>query len=47
MANKNEKDTNWKAIALALGQRVNFAITNIEAKGSGLVLNLQTGKSRH
>ena len=44
---KVEKEPDWKAIALALGQRVNFAITRIEAKGTGLLIDLNTGKSRH
>ncbi len=30
----------WKAIAMALGQRVNFAITNLKAEGSGVLGNL-------
>lgn len=33
----------WKAIALALGQRVNFAITHLKpAKGTGAILNTET-----
>lgn len=39
--------TDWKAIAMALGQRVNWAISNISERGTGLVLNTTTGKSRH
>lgn len=37
-----EKETNWKEIALALGQRVNFAVQNCDCKGAGL-LNAETG----
>lgn len=39
--------TDWKAIAMALGQRVNWAISNISERGTGLVLNTTTGESRH
>ncbi len=40
-----EQDTtDWKAIATALAQRVNFAIMNLDARGSGGMLNLETGK---
>lgn len=42
-----EKAPDWKAIAIALGQRVNFAITRIEAKGTGLLVDLNSGKSQH
>jgi hypothetical protein len=30
-----ETETDWKAIAMALGQRVNFAINNLAPKGGG------------
>lgn len=33
----------WQKIAMALGQRVNFAVRNCECKGGGM-LNLETGK---
>ena len=39
--------TDWKAIAIALGQRVNWAISHISERGTGLVLNTNTGESRH
>jgi len=39
--------TDWKAIAMALGQRVNWAISHISERGTGLVLSAATGKSRH
>ena len=39
--------TDWKAIAMALGQRVNWAISHISERGTGLVLNTNTGESRH
>jgi hypothetical protein len=39
--------TDWKAIAMALGQRVNWAISHISERGTGLVLNTTTGESRH
>lgn len=39
-----QKDaTDWKAIALALAQRVDFAVTNLHSKGGGM-LDLNTGK---
>lgn len=37
----SEQQADWKAIALALAQRVNYAVSNCECKGSGL-LNLET-----
>lgn len=33
--------TDWKTIALALAQRVNFAMTNLDSKGGGM-LNTET-----
>lgn len=36
-------ETNWKEIAMALAQRVNFAVTNCGCKGAGL-LDMETGK---
>lgn len=38
-----KKEPDWKAIAMALAQRVNFAVTNCDCKG-GLV-NLETGEA--
>ena len=35
--------TDWKEIALALAQRVNFAVTNLSCKGYGM-LDLETRK---
>lgn len=35
------QETNWKEIALALAQRVNFAMTHCDCKGGGL-LNTET-----
>ena len=32
-----EKAPDWKAIALALGQRVNFAITHLDCKGGAMM----------
>lgn len=40
MAEKD--DTDWKAIALALAQRVNYAISNLS--GSGGLWNAETGE---
>lgn len=37
------QDTDWKAIAMALGQRVNFAIQYCDCKGGGL-MDFETGK---
>ena len=34
--------TDWKAIALSLAQRVNFAMQSCDCKGGGM-LNLETG----
>lgn len=41
--NTTDENTDWKEIAMALGQRVNFAVTYCECKGSGL-LNEKTGQ---
>jgi hypothetical protein len=38
-------DTDWKAIALALAQRVNFAMGNLKCEGSGLLGNLEKPSS--
>lgn len=37
------QDTDWKAIAMALAQRVNFAVTNCDCKGG--LMNLETGQA--
>lgn len=37
------KETDWKEIAMELAQRVNFAVTNCECKGGGM-LNTETMK---
>lgn len=42
-ASKTADNTpDWKAIAMALAQRVNFAMTNCKATGG--LFNIQTGK---
>ncbi len=38
-----KQETDWKAIAMALAQRVNFAITNCDCKGG--LMNLETGQA--
>lgn len=38
-----EKEADWKAIALALGQRVNFAVQQCDCKGGGM-FNTETGQ---
>lgn len=41
-------EPDWKAIALHLGQQVNFAITYLSPKsGSGLILNTNTGETQN
>ena len=35
-------ETNWKEIALALGQRVYFAVSHCDCKGGG-IFNVNTG----
>lgn len=40
---KQTPEPDWKSIAMALGQRVNFAITNCDCKGAGM-LNMETGQ---
>lgn len=40
---QKEDATDWRAIALALARRVNFAVTNLSSKGGGMV-DLNTGK---
>ena len=42
----SKKEPDWKAIALALGQRVNFAVTRLTTK-EGMLFNIETGASRH
>lgn len=37
------KEPDWKSIALALAQRVNFAVQYCDCKGGGL-MNLETAK---
>lgn len=39
---QEQDTTDWKSIAMALAQRVNFAVTNL--KGTGGMLDLNTGK---
>ena len=39
--NSEKDNTDWKAIALALAQRVNFAMTNLKCEGSGLMGDLE------
>lgn len=40
-------EPDWKAIALALAERVNFAIMQLSTHGSGILFNFKTGSSRH
>lgn len=40
-------EPDWKAIALALAERVNFAIMQLSTHGSGILFNFKTGHSRH
>ena len=35
----------WRAIATALGQRVNFAVRNLDCKGAGIIGNFDTPSS--
>jgi len=37
----SEETTDWKAIATALAQRVNMAITHLTCQGSGIIGNLE------
>lgn len=37
---KEDKDIDWKEIALALAQRVNFAMVNLRTDGSGIMGDL-------
>lgn len=39
---QEQDTTDWKAIAMALAQRVNFAVTNCSAKGG--LFNTETGE---
>lgn len=43
MSAQHTQETDWKSIAMALAQRVNFSITNCDCKGEGL-LNMETGQ---
>ena len=36
--------TDWKSIALALAQRVNFAVQHCDCKGGGGMLDVDTGQ---
>lgn len=38
-----KQETDWKAIAMALAQRVNFAISNCDCRGG--LMDLKTGKA--
>ena len=40
-----QQDTDWKKIALELAQRVNFAVSNLKAPGSGMIGNFSPGAS--
>ena len=40
---KHTPEPDWKEIAMALAQRVNFAVTNCDCKGNGL-LNMETNQ---
>lgn len=42
MNEETNNTTDWKAVALALGQRVNFAVMHCDCKGPGL-LDIETG----
>ena len=40
-------ETDWKSIAMALAQRLNFVLSAVEPKGSPLMINIETGSMRH
>lgn len=42
-------NTDWKALALELAQRVNFSLQNLKPQqtGGGFMLNLDTGEVQH
>ena len=40
-------ETDWKSIALALAQRLNFVLSAVEPKGSPIMMNIETGEMRH
>ena len=42
MNDETNNTTDWKAVALALGQRVNFAVMHCDCKGPGL-FDMETG----
>jgi len=46
MADKPKQRPNWKTIALALAQRVNFACT-VQLRGSPIIYNVKTGGTQH
>ena len=37
-------EPDWKKIALALAQRVNFAVTNCDMRGGGGLMDVDTGQ---
>lgn len=43
----NQETTDWKEVATTLAQRVTFALENLTAKGSGLLLNINEGTTQH
>lgn len=43
----SEVTVNWKKIAEELGRRINWVISNIDARGSGCSMDLKTGEVRH
>lgn len=42
----NTPEPNWKEIATGLAQRIDFAMRHLKANGSGLMLDMNTGKSQ-
>lgn len=42
-----DSETDWKSIALALAQRLNFVLSAVESKGSPVMMNVETGAIRH
>ena len=44
-ADNTPDSADWKAIATALGQRVNFAVRNLDCKGAGVIGNFDKPSS--
>lgn len=47
MSTENQDTTDWKTIAMALANRVNFALTQVEGSKAGFLIDNKNGGTRH